>query len=399
MAAPGTIDPTKPAKYPIILSDALLGKSSKETYTGIRYNHRPTLSSDTAPGTARLKKSARDGQYNLGFDDNGDKYQFSGTRTTDDGNYVLIFDPARKAFVLHRVDSLFHMNITRTPDNGSIESLRKQFPQLEVRSGSGAGSSSNNPPSATGTGKQAKGKAAEKAPGAGKGKESANPTPKATPKAAPRSAAKANKNIKAEKTKPMALTLPTMSKAPSPAPPPPAPAPAQEEQKPKRRARSPVESEEEDDDDDIGLTIEYPGGPPPSSFPSAFAPPNNFSPAFPATRRFSEFVRGGHEEEDEDADAEIDDMYDMEEEDESSGAGTTFKLPSPINNAVKEIEVPERFVFEPSRPDEDALGETDAEFEDVPDLEAELEKEFLMMDNKLTEGGGHDSDSSMSEEE
>jgi len=37
MAAPsGSIDPTKPAKYPIILSDALLGKSSKEAYTGVR---------------------------------------------------------------------------------------------------------------------------------------------------------------------------------------------------------------------------------------------------------------------------------------------------------------------------------------------------------------------------
>ncbi|KAK3363600.1 RNA polymerase II transcription elongation factor-domain-containing protein [Lasiosphaeria hispida] len=408
MAAPGTVDPTKSAKYPIILSDALLGKSSKETYTGIRYNHRPALSSDTAPGTARLKKSARDGQFNLGYDDNGDKYQFSGTRTTDDGNYVLIFDPARKAFVLHRVDSLFHMNITRTPDNGNVESLRKQFPQLEVKGSGSAGSSSNNPPSATGTGKQAKGKAAEKATlakasGASKGKESANPTPKATPKAAPKAAAKVNKNTKTEKGKPMTLTLPTMSKAPSPAPPPPAPAPTREEQKPKRRARSPVESEEEDDDDDFGLTIEYPGGPPPSSFPPAFppafAPTNNFSPAFPAARRFSEFVRGGHEEEDEDADAEFDDMIDLEEEDESSGAGTTFKLPSPINNAAKEIEVPERFEFVTSKDEEDAPGETDAEFEDVPDLEAELEREFLMVGNEVSGGGGHDSDSSMSEEE
>lgn len=36
MAAPGLIDPTKPGKYPVVLSDALLGKPSKEAYTGIR---------------------------------------------------------------------------------------------------------------------------------------------------------------------------------------------------------------------------------------------------------------------------------------------------------------------------------------------------------------------------
>lgn len=36
MAATGLIDPTRPGRYPVILSDALLGKPSKEAYTGIR---------------------------------------------------------------------------------------------------------------------------------------------------------------------------------------------------------------------------------------------------------------------------------------------------------------------------------------------------------------------------
>jgi len=149
MAAPGVLDPTKVGQYPVILSDALLGKPSKETYTGIRYNHRPTLSSDTAPNTARLKKSAKDDSYNLGFDDQGDKYQYNGVRTTNDGNYVLIFDPVRKAFVLHRVDSTFHMNITRMPTDNNAESLRQQFPQLEVKTAEST--------------KKPRGKAAEKA--------------------------------------------------------------------------------------------------------------------------------------------------------------------------------------------------------------------------------------------
>jgi hypothetical protein len=51
MAAPATVDPTKSAKYPIILSDALLGKASKETYTGIRCKHHSTMDINPAlPG-------------------------------------------------------------------------------------------------------------------------------------------------------------------------------------------------------------------------------------------------------------------------------------------------------------------------------------------------------------
>jgi len=36
--ASGSIDVDKPGKYPIVLSDALSGKTSKEVYTGIRCN-------------------------------------------------------------------------------------------------------------------------------------------------------------------------------------------------------------------------------------------------------------------------------------------------------------------------------------------------------------------------
>lgn len=36
MAAAGLLDPTKAGKYPVILSDALLGKESSEVYTGVR---------------------------------------------------------------------------------------------------------------------------------------------------------------------------------------------------------------------------------------------------------------------------------------------------------------------------------------------------------------------------
>ena len=34
--APGMVDPTKAGKYPVILSDELLGKSSNDIYTGVQ---------------------------------------------------------------------------------------------------------------------------------------------------------------------------------------------------------------------------------------------------------------------------------------------------------------------------------------------------------------------------
>ncbi|KAK0733661.1 RNA polymerase II transcription elongation factor-domain-containing protein [Lasiosphaeria miniovina] len=403
MADPGVIDPTKAGKYPIILSDALLGKPSKETYTGVRYNHRPALSSDSAPTTSRLKKSAKEGQFNLSFDDQGNKYLYNGSRTTEDDKYVLIFDPDRQAMILHRVDSVFHMNLTRTPTDTSAESLRKQFPHLEVSSTATATSSS----------KQQKEKAAEKArPGkttAAKGKDTGSVKDTAKAKAKPEKAkpektkpekAKPEK-AKPEKSKPITLALPTSK----PKPPPPPPALAVPEKKPKRRQRSPVESEDDDDDDDGGLTIEYPGGNPATTF----QPTNSFSPGFPpfssASRQLSDFGRGGHDEDDEDADAEFDE--EMGEDDDAA-----FKLPSPVNNPSNSSAAaahqpadlePFRYTFDDNDGDDDAEADSamdadadaDALGEDFDAVVAELEKEF----HKASHDNGQDSDSSVSEEE
>ncbi|KAM7205590.1 hypothetical protein V8F33_000916 [Rhypophila sp. PSN 637] len=389
MAAKGpgsVIDPTKAAKYPIILSDALLGKPSKETYTGVRYNHKPTLSSETAPNSARLKPSAKGGVFNLGFDDQGNKYQYSGTRTSEDGKYVLIFDPARKAFILHRVDSLFHMNLTKTPTEG-LESLRKQFPHLEV-------SSTSDNAAASSSTKQTKAKAGEKAGAAG-GKATAAKATAGKGKGAkaetPASKAKAQKGKAADKSQPVALTLPSATAAAAkPTTPPPAPAPAPA----KKSRRDPDDSEEDESDDDIGLTIEYPDAPPSNTFNSAL----DFSPAFPTQRRFSEFVRT-NEDEDQDGEADVDD--DAEEEEFVDA----FKLPSPVNRGhpsrppvVEEqvpIEPPEQFTFH-SDTDSDADGEAEVDVE-MPDAdgdaEADLEEALLM------EFEGNGSDSSVSEEE
>jgi len=35
------VDPTVSEQYPVVLSDALLGKASKDVFTGIRCRHHP----------------------------------------------------------------------------------------------------------------------------------------------------------------------------------------------------------------------------------------------------------------------------------------------------------------------------------------------------------------------
>lgn len=52
-------------------------------------------------------------------------------RTSDDGQYVLIFDPVKKHFMLHRVDSTFDMNLVSAPWAQDASKIRSQYPQLD----------------------------------------------------------------------------------------------------------------------------------------------------------------------------------------------------------------------------------------------------------------------------
>jgi hypothetical protein len=139
--ASSSIDPTKPAKYPIILSDALRGKPATEIFTGIRFNHQPALSSETAPDIAKLQPSPSSSadpssqSFDLSFTDDATTkgaYEYSGTRATDANQYVLYFDAARQAFILDRVDSVFSMNVTRAPECADADALAQQFEHLDT---------------------------------------------------------------------------------------------------------------------------------------------------------------------------------------------------------------------------------------------------------------------------
>jgi hypothetical protein len=263
-------------------------------------NHRPPLSSEVAPSNARIKQSARDGSYNLGFDDNGDKYQYNGVRTGEDDKFILVFDMTRKAFVLHRVDSMFHMNVTRTPNNTNAETLAEEFPRLEVKGNILEGPKKPPPKAAA-----ASSKSKDASPAKGGRKQ-------------------ADKGGKKKEVESHSLMLPDPSQAP-----PPMPEAPPEKKKSKQPAVS--EDEEESDGGDDPLMIEYPEGPGPTT--------KKYSSSFevtrmPVQRRFSEFVRDHVSEGDEDADAEEEEDAPGEDDDEYDDhrAMQDFKLPSPVGH-------------------------------------------------------------------
>lgn len=359
-------------------------------------NHKPDISLDTTSAIARLKQSNKDGTFNLGLDDNGSKYAYNGVRTTKDGNYVLIFDPERQVFVLHRLDSLFHMNVTRTPDNTDADSLRKRIPQLEVqRSAASTTESRETPKSGTKPGPanadvKTSSKPSAKPPKPGKTSSSALRKP-------------TTKKSTTAKKPPVSLPVPESSKL---MPPPPAPATTDAKKAFKRSPES--EDDEDDEDDDGGLTIEYPGGEPPrgggaakAAFGSSFG-----QPPVAITRRFSDFVRNGEEEEevppprrqqqhhhqpreqeDEDMNLTFEDATgsadEEDEEMEDVGVLDQFKLPSPVDARAKQQGAGY------GQAGDDADAEDD---DDLADLEADLEAEF-------EKAAGYQSESDVSEED
>lgn len=430
------IDPTKAGKYPVILSPELLGKPSKETYTGVRYNHKPTLSSDVAPNSSRLKKSAQEGTFILGDGRN----TYRGVRTTGDSNYVLIFDPKRQAFVLHRVDSMFHMNLVRTPTD-NMESLRKKFPHLEIKHDAVISASSSKSPSQAETQKN-KSAAGNKPSVNNTSNNNKKPIPtRANPKApVPRQAAPLKAPLRNPKGKgkaavpapapekkkaPISITLPDPKakprvSLPMPTLPTKKAAPPEPEKKPKKRTDS--DEEDSDEDDDFGLTIEYPDAnirhvavPPPASLDRRFST-DDFGAGGGGRGNGDELDFSAFERERSRRDAM--DVDDDDDEDE----GETFEnvmlddvklmpppprpLPrAPAAQVMKPPPVmpePEVYTFDAGTDDEEEEQEATQD-DDFDELEAALEAAFDTVEG----GGGGDaaadpggeSDSEVSEEE
>ncbi|EFX04927.1 hypothetical protein CMQ_5189 [Grosmannia clavigera kw1407] len=151
----GLIDPTKPATYPVILGEDIRssGSPSQQLFTGIRYNFKAKQLTDKSTqhtSTLTSRNNDDDARYEITFRDNsGGRYVYAGQRVSKNSKYVLVFDHKRRVFILHRLDSLFVMNMTDTPTNHDSEALKKKYPhigenttrRLRQHRGSGAGSS------------------------------------------------------------------------------------------------------------------------------------------------------------------------------------------------------------------------------------------------------------------
>ncbi|KAI9163400.1 hypothetical protein HJFPF1_05010 [Paramyrothecium foliicola] len=345
-SAPATmaalIDPTVTGKYPVILGDGLLPDSDSTTiFTGIRYNHKPELSSSAAPGHARLKPSlpGSTNSFDLSFNDQGGNFAYAGTRTADGQQYVLYFDPAREAFVLDRIETTFSMNLTRTPNNSDPESLGRRHPHLD----------SDQKPKAP-------------PPKASAPKEKSKPAQKPRAKSPTRGKEPKRKFEKEKKNTDAPLSFPKPTAA----------APKQEKATPNPRASRFEEEEEESEEEYGGLLVEYPGA-------EVATKRADFSPAFPVVRRFDEFM-DRRESEGDDADGESDGEVDMD-----------FKLPSPMNNHVP----PPQPQYQP---EPEPMDEDEQEEDEEDDLEKDLENAFEDLANS-NQGSPNDDESEISEED
>ncbi|ERS98213.1 uncharacterized protein SPSK_06079 [Sporothrix schenckii 1099-18] len=137
LARAGLIDPTKPATYPVILGEDIRrsgdpnSPSAGHTFTGIRYNFKPKHLTDNTQRKSTLTHSDNDGEFDVTFSDNsGGRYVYAGTRVSKGSKYVLIFDSKRRRFILHRLDSLFIMNMVDTPTNHDTAGLKKKHPYI-----------------------------------------------------------------------------------------------------------------------------------------------------------------------------------------------------------------------------------------------------------------------------
>ncbi|KAL7787977.1 hypothetical protein V8C37DRAFT_254267 [Trichoderma ceciliae] len=421
------IDPTAKGNYPVILGDGLRGKTSNDIFTGIRYNHKPSFPTSDA----RLKPSVpgKTSSYDLNFSNSDGTVGFAGTRSTDDGDYVLHFDPERKAFILDKVDSTFNMNLTRIPGNSNPDELRRRFPHLE------SGQSQ---------------KAGDKKGAANKDKP--KPTPKAEDKSITVQTKEMQKKLDKKPTEKKMLDKKHIDKKPSdkifvekkapiekkpvdkkpvidkkpvekqkkpmerkpiekkplekksvdkkpienkslekkmferkqfekklpkkielalPVPEPPKP------EEPKSQKKKNDDDDEEDEDDDGDLLIEYPGA-------ETSARETHFSPAFPAPRRFDDFMDQRESEVDEDDGA-------MDEDPE-----VEFKLPSPVKNASQgqsELMDVDGEGGEEGEGEGEGEGEEAEEANDVADFELDLEQElenaFDQLDNNDQDNGNN----------
>lgn len=135
IAHPPQIDPSKPAKYPVTISEQLFREDGprKRRRISVQLNHRPKLPPSSTKSTITPSSKGADNGYDLSLTnkDNGDIYLYNGGQQPSEA-VALIYNPSTQAFKLDKIDTSFRFNLRSTPSNKNAASLAVQYPQLET---------------------------------------------------------------------------------------------------------------------------------------------------------------------------------------------------------------------------------------------------------------------------
>lgn len=135
VAHPSQIDPSKPAKFHVNISEQLLREDGprKRRRVNIQLNHRPKLSSSSTKSIITPSSQGHDNGYTLSLTNkgNGDIYLYNGDQQPSEA-VALIYDPNNQAFTLDKIDTSFCFNLRSTPSNKDAAGLATRYPQLET---------------------------------------------------------------------------------------------------------------------------------------------------------------------------------------------------------------------------------------------------------------------------
>ncbi|KAJ5888120.1 hypothetical protein N7495_008161 [Penicillium taxi] len=136
MTAPALVDPTKQAEYPIVLGERL-AKADSSRLVNVNYNYK-TKSATSRQRSIITRSSPSHDLYNLSVTDkapNADHtlaYSYEGCEDpASEGNYILVFDPDRKVFVLDTVSTKYNFNLRSAPGKTEKQVI-EQYEQLSL---------------------------------------------------------------------------------------------------------------------------------------------------------------------------------------------------------------------------------------------------------------------------
>ncbi|MCJ1423602.1 hypothetical protein MMC29_001486 [Sticta canariensis] len=127
------IDPAKQAKYPITISEQLLGEVERGSrqHALLHFNHKPKLSNSPHETTISPSPSHSDNSCNLSIkvDSDGNGYSYTGSQRGSEA-CALIYDPQSQTLRLDKISTEFSFNLHATPTNKSSKALASQYPHI-----------------------------------------------------------------------------------------------------------------------------------------------------------------------------------------------------------------------------------------------------------------------------